>query len=90
MKSGYLNLEFDKTWSKMLQLLFLVQWRFTLDANLTYYASRHSWETIGKRSGVQIAIISEGLGHSDLQVSEIYLYSFDIDVLDDCNEIITG
>ncbi len=61
-----------------------------LEVNLTSYVSRHSWATIGKKSGVPIAVISEGLGHSDLRVTETYLDSFDKEVLDDYNEMITG
>ena len=34
--------------------------------NLTTYVARHTFATVLKRSGVNIAIISESLGHSDL------------------------
>ena len=61
-----------------------------LGINLTSYVSRHSWATIGKKGGVPIAVISEGLGHSDLSVTETYLDSFDKEVLDDYNEMITN
>ena len=45
--------------------------------NLTTYVSRHSFATILKRSGVDIALISELMGHSDLTTTQIYLDSFD-------------
>ncbi len=61
-----------------------------LETNLTSYVSRHSWATIAKRSGIPTAVISEGLGHSDTQITEVYLDSFDKEVLDDYNEMITG
>jgi len=59
-----------------------------IEAPLTTYVSRHSWATIAKRSGIPTAIISEGLGHDSEETTQIYLDSFDHDVLDDANEII--
>ena len=56
---------------------------------LTYYA-RHSWATIAKRKLVPVSVISEGLGHADLKTTQIYLDSFDDDVLDQANEDIVG
>ncbi len=57
---------------------------------LTSYVARHSWATIAKRKGVPIAAISEGMGHEDVKTTEIYLDSFEQDVLDDYNDLITG
>ncbi|QGY44855.1 tyrosine-type recombinase/integrase [Maribellus comscasis] len=57
---------------------------------LTSYVARHSWATIAKRKGVPVAIISEGMGHEDVKTTEIYLDSFEQDVLDEYNEMITG
>ncbi len=37
-----------------------------LKIELTTYVARHTFATVLKRSGVNIAIISESLGHSDL------------------------
>ena len=45
--------------------------------NLTTYVARHSFATILKLSGVDIALISELMGHSDLTTTQIYLDSFD-------------
>ena len=36
-----------------------------------------------KKSGVNIALISEALGHSDLATTQIYLDSFDNEQVDD-------
>ena len=44
--------------------------------NITYVA-RHSFASVLKKSGVNIALISEALGHSDLATTQIYLDSFD-------------
>ena len=54
-----------------------------LQIPLTTYVSRHSFATILKRSGVNIAIISEALGHSDWKTTQIYLDSFDNSQIDE-------
>ena len=51
--------------------------------NLTTYGSRHTYATVLKRSGVNIAIISESLGHSDLATTQIYLDSFENSQIDE-------
>jgi integrase len=61
-----------------------------LSEPITTYTARHSWATIAKRSGIPTAIISEGLGHDSEETTQIYLDSFENDVLDQANEIVTG
>ena len=61
-----------------------------LSVPLTTYVSRHSWATIAKRSGIPTAIISEGLGHETERTTQIYLDSFENQVLDDANDLITN
>ena len=46
-------------------------------SNITTYTARHSYATILKRSGANLAYISESLGHSDLKTTEAYLASFE-------------
>ncbi|GHT30649.1 integrase [Bacteroidia bacterium] len=41
------------------------------------YTARHSFATVLKRSGANIAYISESLGHNDLKTTENYLASFE-------------
>jgi site-specific recombinase XerD len=60
-----------------------------IEANLTSYVARHSWATIAKDLNVPISVISEGLGHEDIKTTQIYLDSFDADVIDKANEMIT-
>jgi integrase/recombinase XerD len=59
-----------------------------LDVPLTTYVSRHSWATIAKRSGIATAVISEGLGHESEETTQVYLDSFENDVLDSANDLI--
>jgi integrase len=44
---------------------------------LSTYTARHSFATVLKRSGANIAYISESLGHADLKTTEHYLDSFE-------------
>ncbi len=54
-----------------------------LNISLTTYVARHTFATVLKRSGVNIAIISESLGHSDLSTTQIYLDSFENSQIDE-------
>ncbi len=44
--------------------------------NLTTYVARHSYATILKRMGANLASISESMGHSNLKTTEAYFDSF--------------
>lgn len=59
-----------------------------IEANLTSYVSRHSYATLAKRKGVPISVISEAMGHRSEEVTQIYLDSFENQVLDDYNEMV--
>ena len=54
-----------------------------IETHLTTYVARHTYATVLKRSGVNIAIISESLGHSDLATTQIYLDSFENSQIDE-------
>lgn len=45
--------------------------------HISTYTARHSFATVLKRSGANIAFISESLGHNDLKTTENYLASFE-------------
>jgi len=53
-----------------------------IDTRLTTYVARHTFASVLKKSGVNVALISEALGHSDLTTTRIYLDSFDNTQLD--------
>lgn len=72
------------------KLLKKIAVKCNIETNLTSYVSRHSWATIAKHKGVPVAVISEGMGHSDTRITEVYLDNFDTEVLDDFNDMITG
>ena len=56
--------------------------------NITSYVSRHSYATIAKYKGVPTAVISEALGHSSEEVTQVYLSSFDKTVMDKYHSMI--
>jgi len=57
-----------------------------IETDLTTYVARHSYATVLKRSGVNVALISETLGHSDLKTTQIYLDSFENSQIDEALE----
>ena len=54
-----------------------------ITANVTTYVARHSFATILKKSGVNIGIISQALGHQDIKTTQIYLSKFDNEQVDE-------
>lgn len=76
-----------KTYNKYLKK---IAGELKMEVNLTSYVARHSWATIAKDLNVPVSVISEGLGHEDIKTTQIYLDSFDDDVIDQANLLITG
>ncbi len=54
-----------------------------LPASLTTYVARHTFATTLKDKGVNVAIISECLGHADLSTTQAYLKKFEQSKLDE-------
>lgn len=54
-----------------------------ISAEVTTYVARHSFATVLKKSGVNIGIISQALGHQDIKTTQIYLSKFDNEQVDD-------
>ena len=44
--------------------------------NLTSYVARHSWATIAYHNGIDVGVVSQGMGHHTEEVTRIYLASF--------------
>lgn len=53
-----------------------------IETHLTSYVARHSFATIMKNTGVSTDIISELMGHSNVQITMTYLKEFDNSILD--------
>lgn len=56
--------------------------RLNISGEVTTYCARHSFATVLKKSGVNIGIISEALGHHSLKTTQIYLDSFENSQID--------
>ena len=59
-----------------------------ITANLTSYVARHTYATTLKRKGVDVSIISEGLGHAEIGTTMIYLQQFSNEVIDAADEVL--
>lgn len=53
---------------------------------LTTYVSRHSYANVLKDSNVPISIISENMGHHNVEVTQIYLKQFENKTLDEADK----
>lgn len=54
-----------------------------ISADVTTYVARHSFATVLKKSGVNIGIISQALGHQDIKTTQVYLDSFGNEQMDE-------
>ena len=58
------------------------------DVKVSSYTARHTWATLAKYCHIPEEVISEGLGHSSLEVTRTYLKSFEMGELDKANRMI--
>ena len=56
--------------------------KLEIKEDVTTYVARHSFATVLKKSGVNIGIISQALGHRDIKTTQIYLSEFDNEQVD--------
>ena len=61
-----------------------------LEENLTTYTARHSWATIAHHNDVNIAMVSQGMGHHSERVTRVYLDSFGYERLTQVNLTVLG
>lgn len=57
-----------------------------IESNVTSYVIRHSYATNMKFLGVSSDIISQSMGHSNVEITQSYLKEFENDILDHENE----
>ncbi|MEI7897178.1 MAG: site-specific integrase [bacterium] len=70
----------------------LKRWALTLGLHdsLSFNTARHSWATIGRNMNLPIAVISQGLGHADIETTQIYLDEFETSVMDNASQVVGG
>lgn len=61
-----------------------------VDMRLSSYMSRHSWATIARDMGVDINVISAGMGHNSVLTTQIYLDTIDNERLNEANRLVTA
>lgn len=59
-----------------------------IESKISSYVARHSYATNAKKLGVPTAIISEALGHTTEKTTQIYLDSFENDVVDKYHDMV--
>ena len=56
--------------------------------NLTSYVARHTWATLAYHNGVDVGVVSQGMGHHTEEMTRIYLSSFSQDRLAEANRVV--
>ncbi len=54
-----------------------------IQENLTFHIARHSFANVALKKGMSVYSLSKALAHSDLKITEMYLKSFDEELLDE-------
>ena len=60
------------------------------EVKVSSYTARHTWATLAKYCQVPEEVISEGLGHSSLEVTRTYLKSFEGEELNRANIVVNN
>lgn len=64
--------------------------RLNIPVPFTSYVIRHSWASSALQSGVPVAVISQGLGHSSEKTTRYYLSELDVSELTKANRIVSA
>ncbi len=59
-----------------------------IEAHITSYVARHTYATTLKRKNANIALISEAMGHSDINTTKAYLMKVENEALDSLDELL--
>lgn len=55
---------------------------------LTFYVARHTWATMARDAGVEMSVISSGMGHTSEKTTRIYLADIDPRKIDNANRLV--
>jgi integrase len=81
----YLENRIKKTLQKFNRELKKIASIAGIETNITSYVIRHSYATLMKFSGISPQIISESMGHSNVEITNAYLKEFESEVIDEAN-----
>ncbi len=91
-RSGYtkekLYRHIRSRYSKYRQYLFELAEEAGIDAHLTSYVSRHTTAMTLQRNNIPREVISQMLGHADLETTNVYLDSFDNEVINKAAQVL--
>jgi len=59
-----------------------------IQENLTTYVARHTWATLAYHNGVDVGVVSQGMGHHTEEITRTYLASFSQARLVEANYIV--
>ena len=59
-----------------------------IEGNMTSYILRHSFATTLKRQGASVELISQSMGHQNVEVTSHYLKSFGNDAIDELDDLL--
>jgi len=62
--------------------------RLGLATTLSSYVARHSWATLAHHSGVDVAVVSQAMGHRTEEMTHNYLAGFASQRLADANQVV--
>lgn len=87
--SGDINLQYNSGLRLQNQRLKKIATLLGIDKRFSTHSARHSWATVAKNEGLPLAVISEGLGHTNQKTTEIYLASMGKQALDRASRLVS-
>ena len=60
--------------------------RAGLDVHLSSYVALHTWASVARESLIDVPVISKGLGHTNVQTTQVYMREINDRRLDEANE----
>ncbi len=87
--NGDTNLQYESGLRLQNQRLKRIAELCGIHKKFSTHSARHSWATVAKNAGLPLAVISEGLGHTNQRTTEIYMASLERSVLDHASKLVS-
>jgi site-specific recombinase XerD len=84
-----LLLQYDSGLRLQNQRLKKIASMYGIKHGFSTHSARHSWATVAKSASLPLAVISEGLGHTNQRTTEIYLASLERSVIDHASQVVS-
>ena len=86
---GDTNLQYESGLRLQNQRLKKIAEHCGIAKKFSTHSARHSWATVAKNAGLPLAVISEGLGHTNQRTTEIYMASLERSVLNHASKLVS-